>query len=174
MRDTNMSDYDKVKNTLKDFKKFYIGQEVMTEHGVGIIVRLEIPTNGLYICQEIAECTVWFGTEDSKDGWVKKSFNLTEIKGIDLILKIVSEMDYSSFMHSIIKYVEENGDPKECSCAGTGFYPLMCCDGDVCGCGGQPVNFELKCPECGKEAPKKIPDYATYNILHIPVIPERP
>ena len=32
-------------------------------------------------------------------------------------------------------------------CGGTGFRPVMCCDGFECGCRGMPVDFD-KCSNC--------------------------
>ena len=75
-----MTDYEKALNSVKDIPKFYLGQEVDTEIGRGIIVHLNMDFNGLYIQPEVATAVVWFSTSDSKGGWVNKSFKLSELK----------------------------------------------------------------------------------------------
>ena len=77
--------------------------------------------------------------------------------------KNIIEMTYTEYMNNILKHIEEFGDPKLCSCAGTGFYPIMCCSGIECGCMGFPVDFDVECPECGIKAPKSIESYFEYD-----------
>lgn len=62
---------------------FYIGQEVKTPIGIGIIVMLQIPYNGLHIMTDKATAVVWFGVETAKGGFSSKSFNLSEIDHTD-------------------------------------------------------------------------------------------
>ena len=62
--------------------RFFIGQEVKTEHGIGIIVAIEMPHNGLYLQPERAEAVVWYSTERAfKEGikWVSFTYKLTEL-----------------------------------------------------------------------------------------------
>ena len=75
-----MTDYEKALESVKDLPKIYLGQEVDTEIGRGIVVHLEMEFNGLYIRPEVSSVVVWFSTSDSKGGWVSKSFKLSDIK----------------------------------------------------------------------------------------------
>lgn len=60
-----------------ELPKLYLGQEVRTENGRGIITSLEMPTNGLYISPESTNVVVWYGMEDERPGrWVQQCFNL--------------------------------------------------------------------------------------------------
>ena len=74
-----LSDYEKQIINVKKIPKVYLGQEVETDIGNGIIVSLDMEFNGLYLSPESARCVVWFSTSDSKDGWVSKSFKLSEL-----------------------------------------------------------------------------------------------
>jgi len=60
---------------------FYLGQQVKTEDGIGIIVNLEYPFNGLYISFERGTCVVWFGMGcgDIGNPWVSRSYNLIDL-----------------------------------------------------------------------------------------------
>jgi hypothetical protein len=78
-----ITNYDTIKDRVTEvLPKFYLGQEVYAiisgRIEKGILVKLEMPFNGLYISPERAECLVWFST-DSKNGWVTHEFKLTEI-----------------------------------------------------------------------------------------------
>ncbi|MCK9446963.1 hypothetical protein M0Q50_08955 [bacterium] len=65
--------------------KYYIGQEINTIYGKGIIVKLDMPFNGLYIEPERTTVTVWFGTENAgNDGisgsrWVSRAFDIDDV-----------------------------------------------------------------------------------------------
>lgn len=68
---------------INDIPKFYLGQQVETEHGIGIIVSMNMPFNGLYIRPEVSECTVWYGMQDDRSHrWVSSTHKLTELKQI--------------------------------------------------------------------------------------------
>jgi len=75
-----MTDYKKALENVKNIPKIYLGQEVQTPFGNGIVVKLSMDFNGLYLRPEVSEAIVWFSTSDSKGGWVCKSFRLNEIK----------------------------------------------------------------------------------------------
>ena len=75
-----MNDYERAKNSVSTLTKFYLGQEVETEFGVGIIVNLEMSFNGLYVSPESSKVTVWFSTEGAKEGWVSHNFSIYKIK----------------------------------------------------------------------------------------------
>jgi hypothetical protein len=62
--------------------RFYLGQEVETKDGKGIIVKLGMEFNGLYISPERSNAIVWFSTEKAVlDGrkWVNASYPLSEL-----------------------------------------------------------------------------------------------
>jgi hypothetical protein len=74
-----MTDYEKAKINACSIRQYYLGQEVQTKIGKGIIVSLSMECNGLYISPERSKCTVWFGTEGNKEGFVQMEFRLLEI-----------------------------------------------------------------------------------------------
>lgn len=80
----DISDYANGLNAVKDMPKFYLGQEVKTKYGNGIIFNLSFPTNGLYISPFQATCAVWYSTSRaaSETDWVTHEFKLSEIKPI--------------------------------------------------------------------------------------------
>ena len=47
----------------RDFPKISLGQEVLTGKGIGIVVGLEMPTNGLYLSPLKSKVLVWFGVD---------------------------------------------------------------------------------------------------------------
>lgn len=79
------SDYQKALAIVKDIPKFYLGQEVQTKDGNGIIVKLHMKWNGLYIQPNSSEAVVWFSTKSThknKNKWISFTYNLLEIKEI--------------------------------------------------------------------------------------------
>jgi len=68
----------KASRELKKLPKFYIGQEVLTECGVGLIVEISMPFNGLYLSPDLTIITVWYGT-GSESGYVSKKFNINDL-----------------------------------------------------------------------------------------------
>ena len=70
------------KNIIERMKlvpKFNLGQLVKTPDGEGIIVNLHVEYNGLYISEETAKATVWYSTDEAKNGWVSKEYALKEL-----------------------------------------------------------------------------------------------
>lgn len=60
-----------------ELPKLFLGQEVRTENGRGIIVKLKMPMNGLYISPEETIVVVWYGMDDDRHGgWVSQGFTL--------------------------------------------------------------------------------------------------
>lgn len=87
-----MNDYEKALERMKELPNFKLGDEVSTPIGKGIIVSLEMPSNGLYLSPERATAVVWFSTEGSTNGWVQKEFELNELYNIfkiDLEMKSI-------------------------------------------------------------------------------------
>lgn len=75
-----MSDYSKAIEQTKLMPRFYLGQEVETPIGKGIIVHIQMEWNGLYIQPERSGAVIWFSTSCSKNGWVSKEFKLSDLK----------------------------------------------------------------------------------------------
>mgnify|MGYP001565052076 CR=1 FL=1 len=73
------TDYEQQLEHVSTLPEFHLGQEVSTPLGLGIIVELRMPFNGLYLEPERSEVTVWFSTADAKGGWVSRGFGLKEI-----------------------------------------------------------------------------------------------
>lgn len=75
-----MESYAKALELTKNMPKVYLGQEVKTPIGKGIVVKIEMQYNGLYIMPERSSAVVWFSTDNSKEGWICKEFFLTELQ----------------------------------------------------------------------------------------------
>ena len=58
-------DYKKAVQSLKDLPRYYIGEEVSTEYGNGILVSISMPSNGLYLSPKQTKCVVWYSTQKS-------------------------------------------------------------------------------------------------------------
>lgn len=61
----------------------------------------------------------------------------------------MTELDYCTFMQGMCN-APWNSESCE-KCGGTGMIPIMCCNGDACGCRGMPVEF-VDC-DCGAKKP---------------------
>lgn len=84
--ETKLSDYARSLRQTAVMPRFYIGQEVKTEHGIGIIVAIEMPHNGLYLQPERAEAVVWYSTERAfEEGikWVSFTYKLSELSAVE-------------------------------------------------------------------------------------------
>lgn len=57
--------------------------------------------------------------------------------------------DYPTFMQKTMAYIKKYADFSICdNCGGIGIHAVMCCNGDMCGCKGMPVDFEFECKQC--------------------------
>jgi len=68
-----------------------IFQEVKTEDGVGILVSIETPYNGLYVEFERARATVWYGVKNSVFSgvrWTSKEYSLKDLEDFNKDLKL--------------------------------------------------------------------------------------
>ncbi len=72
-----------------------IFQEVNTEDGVGILVSIETPHNGLYVEFDRARATVWYGTESAVYGksvgggrWISREYSLKDLEKWNSELKL--------------------------------------------------------------------------------------
>lgn len=80
-----MSDYQKAIEELNNLPKFNLGEEVDTEFGKGVLVKMEMDFNGLYISPHTTKVVVWYSTDKAfTEGtkWVSKEFRLCDIKKI--------------------------------------------------------------------------------------------
>ena len=64
----------------KQIPQYFLGQLVTTKQGRGIIVKLEMPTNGLYISPERTTITVWFGCGNDSERWVQLLYSIAELE----------------------------------------------------------------------------------------------
>ena len=74
------NDYNKSKILASRIPKISLGQEINTPLGKGIVVNSSMPSNGLYLSPERAEITVWYSTEQAKNGWVKQVYSIEELR----------------------------------------------------------------------------------------------
>lgn len=74
-----MDDYTKNLKRVSDYPKFYLGQEVDTPNGKGIIINLSTPSNGLYISPERSTAIVWYGVDPFKTPMVQEEYSLRDL-----------------------------------------------------------------------------------------------
>ncbi len=84
MSTEKLSDYQKALHIASVMPRFYLGQEVQTKDGKGIIVDLRMQWNGLYIEPDKSEAVVWYSTESAATkteggSWVSFTYRLTEL-----------------------------------------------------------------------------------------------
>lgn len=72
-----------------------IFQEVNTEDGVGILVSIETPHNGLYVEFDRAKATVWYGMEKAVCGgrWVSREYSLKDLEKWNSELKLNNTLE---------------------------------------------------------------------------------
>lgn len=64
-------------------------------------------------------------------------------------MKKIITLSYGEFMRGMCNMpFDHDKCPK---CGGTGLMPVYCCNGDMCGCLGMPIDF-IDC-SCGTPAP---------------------
>ena len=79
------TDYQRALALVAELPKFHLGQEVQTENGTGILIKLEMPQNGLYVSPERSRAVVWHSTQKAvEEGlrWIVAEYRLDEIKPI--------------------------------------------------------------------------------------------
>ena len=84
MSTEKLSDYQKALHIASVMHRFYLGQEVQTKDGKGIIVDLKMQWNGLYIEPNTSEAVVWYSTESAANrteggNWVSFTYKLMEL-----------------------------------------------------------------------------------------------
>jgi len=78
-KETELTDYEKALHIACVMPRFYLGQEVEAKDGKGLIVKLEMEWNGLYISPERSKAVVWFSTADKQSKWVNKEYRLSDL-----------------------------------------------------------------------------------------------
>ncbi len=79
-----MKDYfEEVQEQLDIMPKFSYGEKVMTKYGVGIIVNIGMPFNGLYVQPVNTKITVWYSARSMDNRFISMSFRPNEISKID-------------------------------------------------------------------------------------------
>jgi hypothetical protein len=82
--ETKLSDYTRSLRQTAVMPRFFIGQEVKTEHGIGILVAIEMPHNGLCLQPEKAEAVVWYSKERAvEEKWVSFTYELSELSAVE-------------------------------------------------------------------------------------------
>ncbi len=81
---TKLTDYQKGLESVDGIPQFYLGQEVHTKDGTGIIVELKMRYNGLYIEPNNSEIIVWYSTDGAipigiGGKWIAYTYKLTEL-----------------------------------------------------------------------------------------------
>ena len=86
MENPKLSDYEAALKLVSSLPKFYLGQEVETKDGRGIIVSLNMFHNGLYISPENSSAVVWYSLEKAvlNSRWVNAVYLLSELKPVDV------------------------------------------------------------------------------------------
>jgi hypothetical protein len=79
-----LTDYQRGLESVNGIPQFYLGQEVHTKDGTGIIVELKMKHNGLYIEPDSSEIVIWYSTEGAVDRieggrWITYTYKLTEL-----------------------------------------------------------------------------------------------
>jgi hypothetical protein len=78
-KETELTNYEKALHIASVMPRFYIGQEVKTKDGNGIIVKLEMEWNGLYISPERSKAQIWFGTGSKTTKWISDTYSLKDL-----------------------------------------------------------------------------------------------
>jgi hypothetical protein len=73
------TDYEKALHIAVGIPRFFLGQEVKTSDGTGIIVKMQMDYNGLYISPEKSYAVVWYGTSKRESRWVNARYKLTDL-----------------------------------------------------------------------------------------------
>jgi len=74
-----MNDYESNLNNVSKLPKFYLGQEVDSPNGKGIITNLDMSSNGLYLSPERSTAVVWHGCDSSKTSMVQEQYSLEDL-----------------------------------------------------------------------------------------------
>lgn len=69
----------KIVERLKLMPRFCLGQTIKTIDGEGIIVELKMEWNGLYVNEESSVATIWYSTDEAKNGFVSRQYKITEL-----------------------------------------------------------------------------------------------
>lgn len=84
----HLFDYSRGMEAVKNLPRYYLGEEVNTPEGTGIIIKLEMEANGLYLSPERSKMCVWFSTSKAAGAggrWVIHSWSFREIEEFNKI-----------------------------------------------------------------------------------------
>jgi len=62
---------------MKSFIRIF--QDVNTPCGVGKVINVDTPFNGLYFSYDQTQCTIWFGPNGSTK-WISRQYSLKQIE----------------------------------------------------------------------------------------------
>jgi hypothetical protein len=74
----------------KKLETLVVGTEVQTTHGVGTLLRIEVPFNGLYYELPRTEVVVWYGMDraQSAGGFVSYYYKLSEVTPLGTVRSV--------------------------------------------------------------------------------------
>jgi hypothetical protein len=120
MEKEKKSDYESALERVSSLPKFYLGQEVETKDGRGIIVSLNMFHNGLYLSPESSSAVVWFSTEKAAatgSRWVNAVYLLSELKPIHVCepnkhfyYKFIYKDKLGVMQYEIVEVSEKNSE----------------------------------------------------------------
>ena len=73
-----------------------IFQEVNTEDGRGLLVKIDTPFNGLYVELDKTQCVVWYGTEKSVYNgarWISREYSIKDLEKWNSELKLDNTLE---------------------------------------------------------------------------------
>lgn len=82
--EAELTDYEKALRICGVMPRFFLGQEVKTKIGNGIIVGLKMHWNGLYLEPERTIAQVWFGTSNDCTKWISQDFQIKMIEPLNV------------------------------------------------------------------------------------------
>lgn len=85
MKKEKKSDYEAALENVSTLPKFYLGQEVETKDGRGIIVSLQMRYDKYDVDTDFSSATVWFSLEKAvaNGRWVNATYLLEHLKPVD-------------------------------------------------------------------------------------------
>ena len=59
-----------------------LGKHVQTPDGIGILISVDTPANGLYYEDQLAKLVVWYSVDGSQNGWVQRVYTIDDVKAV--------------------------------------------------------------------------------------------
>jgi hypothetical protein len=57
--------------------------KVRTPDGIGVLISVSTPANGLFFSPDRAEVTVWYGVDNAQGGWVIRTYDISSVRDLD-------------------------------------------------------------------------------------------